>query len=224
MKVSQALYIVHNTSCEKMDGSKETLCFADLLKTCAYQVIIQTSQCDSINISAQATVYIDFKDNEINATTLNAYREKFEHRKIVMVGLKQSMAGNESSMLKRGITGAFYSRDPIDLIVKGIQQVKAGKLWFKRATMEQMVQELLPLITPNSHPEKHENLTPNILSKRELSVVNLIQNGAKNQEIADKLHISLNTVKTHIYSIFRKTSCRNRVELIRWCMQKEPVI
>ena len=69
MKVSQALYIVHNTSCEKMDGSKETLCFADLLKTCAYQVIIKTSQCDSATISAQATVYIDFKDNEINATT-----------------------------------------------------------------------------------------------------------------------------------------------------------
>ncbi|MDT0594086.1 helix-turn-helix transcriptional regulator [Glaciecola petra] len=223
MKVSQALYVVHDTERNNMDGSKETLCFADLLKTCAYQVKIQTSQCDFANISAQAIVYIDFKDTKLNAKTLYTYREKCEHRKIVIVGLDQSMASNESSMLKHGITGVFYSHDPIDLIVKGIQQVKAGKLWFKRATMEHMVQELLPLVTQNNHAEKHKSLTHNILSKRELLVVSLIQDGAKNQEIADKLHISLNTVKTHIYSIFKKTSCRNRVELIKWSMQSELV-
>ncbi|HAU92054.1 MAG TPA: hypothetical protein DCW59_06830, partial [Alteromonas sp.] len=43
-----------------------------------------------------------------------------------------------------------------------------------------------------------------------------VSKGAQNQEIADTLHISVNTVKTHIYSIFRKTNSRNRVELVAW--------
>jgi DNA-binding CsgD family transcriptional regulator len=49
-------------------------------------------------------------------------------------------------------------------------------------------------------------------------IVVLIGQGAQNKEIADQLHISVNTVKTHVYSIYRKTSCRNRVELIKWSM------
>jgi DNA-binding CsgD family transcriptional regulator len=58
-----------------------------------------------------------------------------------------------------------------------------------------------------------------LLTKREKTIVSLVSSGAKNQEIADELHISPNTVKTHIYSIFRKTSSRNRIELIAWSMQ-----
>jgi len=33
------------------------------------------------------------------------------------------------------------------------------------------------------------------------------------------LFISCHTVKTHIYSAFRKTQCKNRVELIYWAMK-----
>ena len=52
------------------------------------------------------------------------------------------------------------------------------------------------------------------LTKRERTIIGLVSKGAQNREIADQLHISPNTVKTHLYSIFRKTSSRNRIELI----------
>jgi DNA-binding CsgD family transcriptional regulator len=53
------------------------------------------------------------------------------------------------------------------------------------------------------------------ISKRELEVIQLICGGLTNQEIADRLFISLKTVKDHNYRIFQKTGVRNRVELVQ---------
>ncbi len=53
------------------------------------------------------------------------------------------------------------------------------------------------------------------LSEREEEVLVLISKGFKNIEIADKLFISLNTVKTHTKNIFSKLDVRNRIEAIR---------
>lgn len=51
------------------------------------------------------------------------------------------------------------------------------------------------------------------ISKREQEVIGLICKGKTNKEIEDLLFISLQTVKDHVYSIYRKTGVRNRVEL-----------
>lgn len=52
------------------------------------------------------------------------------------------------------------------------------------------------------------------ISRRELDVVELIYKGKNNQEIAEELFISQNTVKKHINSIFRKTEAESRAALI----------
>ncbi|MEN8124232.1 MAG: tetratricopeptide repeat protein [Bacteroidota bacterium] len=53
------------------------------------------------------------------------------------------------------------------------------------------------------------------LSSRETQVLDLIAQGLKNQEIADKIFISLSTVKTHTKNIFEKLDVRNRIEAAR---------
>ncbi len=53
------------------------------------------------------------------------------------------------------------------------------------------------------------------LSSREAEVLNYISQGMKNQEIADKMFVSLSTVKTHTMSIFDKLDVRNRIEAAR---------
>jgi DNA-binding CsgD family transcriptional regulator len=52
------------------------------------------------------------------------------------------------------------------------------------------------------------------ITAREREIVDLICGGFTNQEIADRLFISLATVKDHNSNIFRKTGVRNRVELL----------
>jgi DNA-binding NarL/FixJ family response regulator len=51
------------------------------------------------------------------------------------------------------------------------------------------------------------------LTKRERAITSLVSRGAKNKAIAVQLHISPNKEK-NLYSIFRKTSSQNRIELI----------
>lgn len=50
------------------------------------------------------------------------------------------------------------------------------------------------------------------ISKRELDVLNLIAIGLSNEEIAQKLFVSLNTVKTHSSNIFSKLDVKRRTQ------------
>jgi len=51
------------------------------------------------------------------------------------------------------------------------------------------------------------------ITPREREIIELIQVGKTNQEIADKLFISVATVKDHNHNLFRKSRVRNRLEL-----------
>ncbi len=50
------------------------------------------------------------------------------------------------------------------------------------------------------------------LTQQELHILYYMVNGLTNQDIATKLYISLNTVKTHIAHIFSKLKVSNRTE------------
>ncbi len=53
------------------------------------------------------------------------------------------------------------------------------------------------------------------ISKREYEVLELIAQGLSNREIAEKLFISLNTVKTHSSSLFSKLGARRRTQALQ---------
>jgi DNA-binding CsgD family transcriptional regulator len=52
------------------------------------------------------------------------------------------------------------------------------------------------------------------LSKRELEVLQLMADGLSNQEIAQRLYVSLSTVKTHAKNLFEKMNVERRTQAI----------
>jgi LuxR family maltose regulon positive regulatory protein len=69
-----------------------------------------------------------------------------------------------------------------------------------------------PSSPPTSTLSAHPLIEP--LSERELEVLCLIAAGLSNQEIADRLIISLNTVKTHVKNLYGKLGTGNRTQTI----------
>ena len=57
------------------------------------------------------------------------------------------------------------------------------------------------------------------LTRREEEAVVAVARGRTNSEIADELHISLSTVKTHLTSVMAKLGARNRVEIVMWAYE-----
>ena len=84
-----------------------------------------------------------------------------------------------------------------------------------RNKIEEYLQHIAELETENNESiiDKHKLIKEKYgLSAREEEVLSLIAQGLKNKEIADKMFVSLSTVKTHTKNIFDKLDVRNRIE------------
>jgi len=71
------------------------------------------------------------------------------------------------------------------------------------------------LISEKTKSDPLELMMKYNISKREIEVIDLICEGHTNQEIADKLFISIETVKDHNSRIFQKTDVKNRTQLAK---------
>ena len=60
---------------------------------------------------------------------------------------------------------------------------------------------------------------PDPLTGREIEILGLVAIGRSNTEIADELHLSLSTVKTHVGRVLSKTGSRDRVHAVLWAFR-----
>jgi DNA-binding CsgD family transcriptional regulator len=82
--------------------------------------------------------------------------------------------------------------------------------------MTEQVKESVPAPTPASTPAPGSGL----LSGRERELVALVAQGRTDAEIAEKLFISIRTVRTHLDRIRDKSGCRRRADLTRLALQE----
>ncbi len=69
-------------------------------------------------------------------------------------------------------------------------------------------------VTLASHAAPADQTLAELLSERELEVLRLIADGNSNQEIADKLFLSVATVKWYITHIYSKLGVQSRTQVI----------
>jgi len=69
-------------------------------------------------------------------------------------------------------------------------------------------------------PDQEERLGQDAgLSPREVETIALITQGLSNQEIADRLHLTTNTLKSHIRQAYRKMGVTSRPQAVVWALQ-----
>ena len=115
----------------------------------------------------------------------------------------------EKEILKRGIRGVFTQNCPCQIFIKGIQAIKKGELWFSRRILTQVLLDF-----ENKSENFHDLENP--LTLREKEILFCVTSGASNDQISYDLNISSNTVKVHIYNIYKKINVPNRLQASLW--------
>ncbi|WP_067826213.1 response regulator [Nocardia inohanensis] len=98
---------------------------------------------------------------------------------------------------------------PEDLL-SGIRRAAAGDHPFSPEVLRRVVHSA---VTARATDETHSPTAPPGLTVREREVLGLVSAGLSNTEIADRLHVGVTTVKTHITNLMAKTGASNRVRL-----------
>ncbi|EHJ9981987.1 LuxR family transcriptional regulator [Vibrio parahaemolyticus] len=119
----------------------------------------------------------------------------------------------ESLLTWSNLKGLFYFEDDFDKVMMGLKGIMNGENWLSRDILNQLIGYLLSL---NNTVGELETKLEMELTRRELQVLSALCQGGSNLDIADSLFVSEHTVKSHLYSIFRKLEVKNRMQAITW--------
>jgi len=88
-------------------------------------------------------------------------------------------------------------------------------LKLSRPKIKTVVVEKEVFVSRNENFILNESLVASLeLSKRELEILKLLSQGHSNQEIAEKLFVSLSTVKSHLQNLFEKLDVKRRTQAV----------
>lgn len=115
--------------------------------------------------------------------------------------------GDLSEVVSRGFSGFLPSYADRTMLMKAIDSVNRGELWIDRKTMKESL----------VHRGKEEVS----LTKRESEILKCLSSGYSNKEIAQKLFITEQTVKSHFNRLYKKFGVKNRLKLALLASQQD---
>jgi two-component system, NarL family, response regulator NreC len=130
---------------------------------------------------------------------------KYEGTRILILTMLSDLAYVRSA-LRAGAEGFILKEAPADALLGAVRKVAAGGTYVDPAVGARLARE----------PEVDS--PPDGLSRREAEILGLVALGLTNQEIADKLFISVRTVEAHRTHIQQKMDFGTRAELVRYAL------
>lgn len=100
--------------------------------------------------------------------------------------------------------GVISTGTSTELFLKALRAIQAGQVWVENGQVKKLL-----------HTPPHIRAAgPASFSKKEREIILLIAEGRKNKEIAERLYMSEQTVKTHLSRIFKKAGISRRTQLV----------
>jgi len=151
---------------------------------------------------------------DINMTPINGFegtkliRKYSPGSKVIGISM-HSMPAYARRMIQIGAMGYVTKNSSKDELVLAIVEVNNGKKYICDEVKNILAQQELEE-DGTGQPDM------NVLSRRELDIVQLIKEGLSSKEIATKLDISLKTVEVHRYNVLKKLNLKNTAALVNF--------
>jgi len=126
---------------------------------------------------------------------------------VVTAGVEKDQAAD---LIRSGISGIFMKHDSAALLIEGVRDVLAGKVWFDR----ELLQEAM------SGAEDRQESKAERFTERERQVLSGVFEGLVNKEIAERIGVSESSVKATLQQLFSKTGVRTRSQLVRITLEQ----
>ena len=116
-------------------------------------------------------------------------------------------------VLRAGAKAYVMKQEVVDKVMEAVRRIRAGKVFVSERVASRMLDQVV--VGGDPAPDSPVDL----LSDRELEIVNMIGSGLPTREIAAKLHISIKTVESHRARIKEKLSLQNAIQLVQFCVR-----
>jgi len=118
-------------------------------------------------------------------------------------------------LLRAGAAGYVLKRAAAQDLVQAVRAAAKGEAFLYPSVARKVVEDYLRRVETGEERERYDGLTT-----REKEILTLIAQGLSNQQIAEKLFISIKTVQTHRAHILEKLGLHDRTELVRYAIRK----
>jgi DNA-binding NarL/FixJ family response regulator len=115
----------------------------------------------------------------------------------VLVEIEDNHHGKTARLIRMGCAGVLSRNASPEMMYRAVNAVLGDELWVDRKTISKIVQNILHGINCG--------LTP-----REFEIYGLLAEGLRNSQIAERLFISVNTVRWHLRSLYSKLGTHDR--------------
>lgn len=139
---------------------------------------------------------------------------RLEHCRVLVL----TAAANEEEVvriLQSGAAGCVLKDGDARELAMAVQAVSQGGSYLSPAISQRVIGDYIRLVK-----RREARGAADALSPREREVLQLIAEGKGNQEIANRLCLSVKTVEAHKAHIMRKLGLRNRTELIKYALRQ----
>ena len=120
-------------------------------------------------------------------------------------------------IFKDNLIGALYLDSSLLKNLFCQEDLEILKVFTSQASLAlSHIQSDSPLLEKQEEEKEKDDVYERFnISNREKEIVQMVLKGLSNNEICEKIFISLNTIKNHLKNIFKKTGVKNRIELVR---------
>lgn len=145
--------------------------------------------------------------------TVKLIKKKFSSIKVIMMDLIPTQ-DDVLEFVQAGVSGFILKDATVSDFLKTIRSVAKGFQILPPNLTGSLFSQIVDHAVNGSNTSAIMDSVR--MTKRERQVIELISEGYTNKEIAQKLHLSTYTIKSHVHNILEKLALRSRVQIAKY--------